>query len=103
MKQQLKKIDNLLIGFVIGIVIPIGLFYILKPLHSENFAFIKIYYQQAMMKVIPMLLSRCVIPNALLFFIFIWSGFDRAAKGMLWATTLIAFGLITMHFLSNYI
>lgn len=99
MKEQLKKLDKFLIGFILGLIIPLVLFYIFKPLNSENFVFMKIYYRQAMMKIVPMLLSRCVIPNAFLFFIFIWSSYDRAAKGILWATTGIAISLVAIYFI----
>lgn len=84
--DTLRKYDRFWIGLIMGIGLPLILYPLLRPLDPENFAFISTEYKQAMLKLIPMLLSRCVFPNALLFFIFIWSNFDRIAKGILYAT-----------------
>jgi hypothetical protein len=84
--DKLKKYDQLWIGIVLGILFPLLLYPVLRPLDPKNFAFISKDYHMALLKLLPMLLSRCVFPNALLFFLFIWSDFDQLAKGVLIST-----------------
>lgn len=86
MFEKLKKHDNFWIGLVLGIALPLILYPLLRPLDPKNFAFISNDYRQAMLKMLPMLLSRCVFPNALLFFLCIWTHFDKTAKGILYST-----------------
>ena len=84
--ENLKRIDNFWIGIVLGIAIPLALYPIVRPLDPENFAFISKAYHITIIKLLPLLLSRCVFPNALIFFIFIWVNYDKAAKGILYST-----------------
>ncbi|MBN1117352.1 MAG: hypothetical protein JXA77_09125 [Bacteroidales bacterium] len=84
--DKLRKIDKFWIGIVAGLVIPIVLYLIIQPLKAANYSFMQEEYKQAVLKMLPMLLSRCIFPNALLFFILIWSDFEQAAKGILYST-----------------
>ena len=79
--DKLRKYDRFWIGFLLGVLMPLALFPILLPIDPENFAFISASYKKALLKLIPMLLSRCVFPNALIFFLLIWNKFDQTAKG----------------------
>ncbi|HBH49869.1 MAG TPA: hypothetical protein DDX98_14585 [Bacteroidales bacterium] len=95
--DKLKKYDIFWIGLILGIALPLLLYPILRPLDPKNFAFISADYHKAMLKMLPMLLSRCVFPNALLFFLFIWNRFDKIAKGVLYSTVGITAVLIVIQ------
>ena len=84
--DNLRRFDNFWIGLVLGLVVPLALYPLLRPLNPANFKFIQTAYKLTILKLLPMLLSRCIFPNALLFFIFIWSDFERLAKGVLYST-----------------
>ncbi len=95
--DTLRKYDSFWIGLIAGIALPLILYPILRPLDPENFNFITTEYRKTILKMLPMLLSRCVFPNALLFFIFIWSGFEKTAKGVLYSTVGIVGILIILQ------
>lgn len=84
--DKLRQKDNFWIGFAVGILLPIIIFQIVKPLDPDKYVLIKNAYREAMLKLIPMLLSRCIFPNALIFFLLIWGNFNRTAKGILYSS-----------------
>jgi hypothetical protein len=84
--EKLRRMNNFWIGLILGILLPLSLFPLMRPFNPDNFAFIQSAYNITIFKLLPLLLSRCIFPNALLFFILIWSDFERAAKGILYAT-----------------
>lgn len=97
--EKLREKDNFWIGLVLGVALPAILYPILRPLDPENFAFISSSYRQSMLKLLPMLLSRCVFPNAVLFFLFIWGKFDLTAKGILYSSIGLVVILILIEFI----
>jgi hypothetical protein len=97
--EQLRRIDNFWIGVLLGIALPALLYPVLRPLDPANFSFIQTFDKLTMIKLLPMLLSRCVFPNALLFFIFIWTDFNLAAKGVLYTTVVLTGILIIIQFI----
>lgn len=84
--EKLRRKDNFWIGFVLGIALPLALYPIIRPLDPQNFDFIAKEYQISLINLLPMLLSRCIFPNALIFFLFIWGNFNKTAKGILIST-----------------
>ncbi len=84
--EKLRRFDNFWIGFALGLLLPLALYPILRPLDPDKFRFITDDYNQIMLKLLPMLLSRCIFPNAFLFFLFVWTKFDYLAKGILYVT-----------------
>ncbi len=101
--NKLRKRDNFWIGLIIGIALPFLLYPLIRPLNPENFNFIDIEYKKTVMKMLPMLLSRCVFPNALLFFLFLWGNFEKTAKGVLYSTVGIVAILGIMHVIFKFI
>jgi hypothetical protein len=97
--EKLREKDNFWIGLVLGIALPAILYPILRPLDPKNFAFIANSYRQSMLKLLPMLLSRCIFPNAILFFLFIWGKFDLTAKGILHSSIGLVVILILIEFI----
>jgi hypothetical protein len=87
-KKKLKN-DNRLLGLALGIVVPI-LTFILFYLYRNPVSF-KIFYDQVLtVNVISRLVSLCVIPNLLVFFIFIWTNRYKSAYGVIAATFVYA-------------
>lgn len=101
--DSFRKYDKFWIGIVLGIALPFLLYPLIRPLDPKNYSFITVEYHKTVLKMLPMLLSRCVFPNALLFFIFLWSNFERLAKGVLYSTVGIVGVLIILHLLFKFL
>ncbi|MBN2486973.1 MAG: hypothetical protein JXB34_13440 [Bacteroidales bacterium] len=95
--EKLRRLDNFWFGLITGLALPLALYPLIRPLDPATFNFIKSVYKLTIIKLLPMLLSRCIFPNALLFFIFIWSGYERAAKGILYSTVAMVSALILIQ------
>jgi hypothetical protein len=87
--KRILKYDNRLLGFGLGMVVPIialVLFYLYRnPVSFEIF-----YNQVLTINLISRLVSMCVIPNLLVFFIFIWTNRYKSAHGVIGATFIYA-------------
>jgi len=95
--DKLRQYDNLWAGLVIGLVIPVVLYFVIQPLKAGNFDFMIENYRKTVVIMLPMLLSRCVFPNAILFFMFIWGRFDKTARGILYSTAGLTLALIMIR------
>jgi hypothetical protein len=83
------KYDNRLLGLSLGIIVPIITF-ILFYLYRNPVSF-KLFYDQVLtINIISRLVSLCVIPNLLVFFIFIWTNRYKSAHGVIGATFVFA-------------
>lgn len=83
------RYDNRLLGLVLGIIVPvitIILFYLYQ--NPQNY---KLFYNQIMtINILSRLVSLCVLPNLLVFFIFIWTNRYKSAYGIIGATFIYA-------------
>jgi hypothetical protein len=89
--QNSKKItyDKRLTGFTIGIIFPI-IVLVLFYLYRNPQSFSLFYEQMLSINIISRLVSLCVIPNLLVFFIFIWTNRYKSAYGVIGATFIYA-------------
>lgn len=100
--EKLRRFDNFWVGLVVGLAMPIALYPIMRPFNPDNFAFIGSVYKLTLIKLLPLLFSRCIFPNALLFFIFIGVNFDRAAKGVLYSTISLVGILVIIQIINHF-
>jgi hypothetical protein len=85
-----KRLDNTLIGLIIGIVAPvISFFIILKYVYPFQFDDHTLHSLWLHM-VAPKVISLGAIPNLGFFFLFIYTNRLRSARGVLGATMLVA-------------
>ena len=90
-----NRFDRILIGWLIGIFIPIILFlivYITKYWEMSLRVYIHNIWQ---LKILLKLLSLCVFPNLGFFFFFYQKKYDMAARGVIMATFMYAFLVMT--------
>jgi uncharacterized membrane protein SpoIIM required for sporulation len=93
-----KKYDQLLVGLVPGIVLP-ALTFILTWAIISSLSLSDYIDQFTKMGRVSSLISLSAIPNLLLFFIFIWLNYIRSARGVIFATLILAiFMLIVKYF-----
>lgn len=91
-----RVLNNLTFGIISAIILP-GIIFIMMYYTKFNNLDILIFPRQMLMgNLLPVVLSWCIIPNLLLFFILSWINFLKAAKGVLIATaslTIMLFGM----------
>jgi hypothetical protein len=84
------KIDKQWIGFVLGIIVPAITFFGIYLFAFPSQSLISFYEMITTKGFFTQLLSLAVIPNVLVFFIFIWTNKLIGARGVLAATIIIA-------------
>jgi hypothetical protein len=89
--QQLRKIDAFWVGFLIGLIAPIIIFFAYYKLNYDFIQFNSFVADAFMKSVFAPLLSLCVIINLGLFYLFYWKYLNYAARGVIGATFVYAF------------
>lgn len=97
--NKISKFDSLAVGIIIGLLIPVISFFIfyhvtLKPYARNEYLFEAIVKGAMLGKI----LSLCIIPNLVPFFIFIWLNFLRTTRGVLSITVFLAIASAIMKF-----
>ena len=95
-KKRSERFNTLLTGIVLGMALPVLVYFIvyfttIRDIKSVLFSNIRIVGN-----IIPIILSHCILPNLVLFFVFIAINWLHAAKGVLTSAvvlTLVLFGL----------
>lgn len=86
-----NSFDRLYIGLILAIILPF-ITILLFHLFTYNQISLKLFVQFiASRRLVGELISLCVIPNLLLFFVFIWTNMLYAARGVVMATFFFAF------------
>ncbi len=92
------KYDRLIIGLAGGILLPVLAFIISWLILSDGPLSQYIERFQKLDR-ISSLISLSAIPNLLLFFLFIWKNLYRSARGVIFATLILAFVMLIFKFL----
>ena len=95
----LKKLNILTVGIIIGVVIPVILFILFVMPKISHLSVMGEYYKIIVVKFLPLFLSRCIFPNALLFFLLIWKNQMQIAKGLLISTAVLTAILLFISFI----
>jgi hypothetical protein len=92
-----KRFDSLTAGLIPGIVIPaVTLVTIWLVRYEGGFLEFMAVFQR--MGMLSKLISLSVIPNLLLFFLFIWTNRSFSARGVIFATLVLAFVMLVLKF-----
>ena len=95
---MMQKLNNVYLGMLIGVVIPSILYLIIVYPKMSHFQFMDSYYKQMLIKFLPLFLTRCIFPNALVFFLLIWRNQLKIAKGILISTAVLTGILVLINF-----
>lgn len=95
-----NKYNNMRFGTAVGLLTPLVVLLIFYLLNVSRFG----GHEQLMryivtVKVYTAILSLCVIPNLLLFFVLVWKNLLYAARGVILATFIFAFVIIGLKVL----
>lgn len=87
--NKIRKYDTLGTGLILGLLVPVLAVVILWAFNSEGslISYIKGFHK---VNSLAGLVSLSAIPNLLLFFIFIWTNWVRSARGVIYATLIVA-------------
>lgn len=96
---KLQKLNTLLAGIIIGIILPVILYFIFIMPKVNHLSFMGEYYSRLLVKFMPLFLSRCIFPNALLFFLLVWKNQMQIAKGVLISTAVLTSILLFISFI----
>jgi hypothetical protein len=91
------KYDKLVFGLVPGLLLPMIAF-IATWMIISDVTFGEYMRQFRQMDRLSSLISLSAIPNLLLFFVFIWLEKYRAARGVIFATLLLALIMVILKF-----
>ena len=94
----MKKLDKLVWGAILGIILPsvsLYIFYLLKYNHMGLGTFLRSFHE---MGILTHVISLSVIPNLILFFLFMQKNFLKGGRGVLLATFIFAFLVLIIRF-----
>ena len=92
------RFDSMITGLVTGLLLPeivITAFYYIKFSEMDINIFIQ---NMLLVNILSKIISLCVIPNLLLFFLYIWTNKLYAARGVIFATIIYAFATIIIKY-----
>jgi hypothetical protein len=91
-----SRYDLVKLGFALGIIVPLISFFIVYKIKFSSYTLREFYDFLITMNALPKILSLMVIPNLLVFFIFIWTEHLYAARGVLAATVFDAILILAL-------
>ena len=86
---KLHKFNTLATGIISGIVLPIIVYFIMYYSKVQDVRFTLFSHKLVIGNIIPVLISHCVLPNLVLFFIFNSLNWTQAMKGILGTTVVL--------------
>ena len=92
-----KRFNSLVTGLIPGILIPLITLVIFWAVRYDG-KFTEFLTQFDRMGLLSKVLSLCILPNLLLFFIFIWTDRSFSARGVIFATIVMAFVMLVVKF-----
>jgi hypothetical protein len=94
-----SRYNNLRLGIILGFLAPLLGFVIIYLVAFRDMPLSDYLETIAMRKKLSSLISLSVIPNLLLFFIFIWLNYLYSARGVLASTFLFALIVVITRFI----
>ena len=91
-----SKFNSLPLGVILGIVFPVVTFFITYFIRFSDFTVSEYFDRLFKFRIMSAMTSLSVIPNLLLFFVFIWRDLLLSARGVLLST--IIYGLVVVVF-----
>lgn len=94
-----SKVNNIYLGIILGLIVPVITVFLVYKIRFNQFnweEFINLFVQR---RALSSLLSLCVIPNLLVFMIFIWLNHLYSARGVLLSTFIVGIIIVGVKFL----
>ena len=94
-----RWIDTMLTGIFAGLILPMISFQAYVYLYRQGETVIAVLERFVLLNVLTHVISLACIPNLLLFFIFLWTGKERSAHGVIGATLIYAIIVAVLIFI----
>lgn len=96
--NKFERFNRLALGLAAGLLLPVLAFFISWLILSEGSLSQYIERFQKLNR-LSSLISLSAIPNLLLFFLFLWKNLYRSARGVIFATLILAFVMLIFKFM----
>lgn len=90
-RRKTNRLDNFGIGFLIGFLLPLIIFFVVYLVSKNNISFSEYIDSLWQLNVLLKLGSLCIFVNSAVFMGFIKLKFEKTARGILGATIIYAF------------
>jgi hypothetical protein len=94
--SRLKKFDTLATGIILGIVLPVIVYFILYYSEIQDVRFVIFSHHLVIANIIPVIISHCILPNLLLFLAFNGLDWMQASKGVLGTTVVLTVAIFAI-------
>ncbi len=94
-----RRWNKFWIGLSLGIVLPLVVFLVFYLIGYSETPFSKYLQYSFKMRALPKIFSLCVIPNLLVFYLFLNKEYWYATRGVIAATLLCTLGVLAVKFL----
>ena len=91
-----KKFDSIVLGLVLGLIFPLVATILYQKIMFPGYEYDDFLFRAFLIGVHIKVISVCVFPNLLIFFVFIWTNRLKSSRGVLLATliyALVIFGI----------
>jgi len=97
----MKKLDSVGLGITAGIVLPVLVYMIMYFAKVKDIRYVLLSDSSILSTILPLLISHCVLPNIILFFI--CNSLDKmlTAKGVVIATVILAVGVFATKLITG--
>lgn len=103
LKERFVKYNTIATGVIAGIILPVLLYLVLYFIKVRDISLTLFSSSQLVANIIPVVISHCILPNLLLFFIFLGLNWSHAAKGLLGVTAALTLLLFALKLVLNSI
>ena len=90
LRKRNNNIDRLIVGFSIGLLVPVIFFLLVYQMKYANMEFMTYIRSIWQIKIFWKILSLCVFPNLGFFLLFYRRKYDMAARGIILSTFIYA-------------
>ena len=94
--NKFHKYNKLHIGIIAAILIPVVFYFIMYNRSLRDIGWTIFFNTRVASNIIPILLSHCILPNIVLFFVFNGINWMRAAKGVIVTTVILTVCLLLL-------
>lgn len=99
----MHKLNTLATGIISGIALPVLVYFIMYYAKVQDVSFTLFSNHLVIGNIIPVIISHCILPNLLLFFIFIGLNWMQASKGLLGTTVVLTILIFTIKLIFSVI
>lgn len=102
-KIDLHKLNTIVTGIISGVILPVIVYFIMYFSKIQDVHLTLFSNNLVIGNIIPVILSHCILPDLILFFIFNGLNWMQAAKGVLGTTVVLTVLIFAIKLIFNVI